>query len=389
MKKIGLLIFIFLIFINASKLQAQNTQNSKKIKFAYPLLAAYKRTLQHKNELKKYCKKYNVNFDLVFAIAMYESGGHSDLISKAGARGLLQIMPETQKIMKTPNKIKAGIKYLHYLINLFPNRIDKVIVAYNGGPKAADSERLKMESLQYLQGVSLYLRILKQYRKVIEKQTSELEIYSVKKEDKSWIDISLKTNQPILELRLFNPFLTVYGFRKNSKIVYSKKQINFKDFQVDTENDKITVKYKAKLGEIYHYLVNIFAADINDFRYDNGLWHNSQLFIAEKIQIGIPIKTITTHTIKENETISSIAKKYKISEWEIILTNALFDQKLETGKEIKIARFSTRIYEVKKGDTLYEIAKSYKIDYKNLAEYNNIKEPYIIYPGMKLYIPLK
>ena len=50
---------------------------------------------------------------------------------------------------------------------------------------------------------------------------------------------------------------------------------------------------------------------------------------------------------------------------------------------------SDNIYIVKKGDSLWKISKKCYGSgkkYKLIAEKNNIKEPYIIYPGQKLYI---
>jgi lipoprotein NlpD len=39
---------------------------------------------------------------------------------------------------------------------------------------------------------------------------------------------------------------------------------------------------------------------------------------------------------------------------------------------------------VKRGDTLYSIAWRYRFDYRRLASWNAIREPYTIYPGQKL-----
>lgn len=47
------------------------------------------------------------------------------------------------------------------------------------------------------------------------------------------------------------------------------------------------------------------------------------------------------------------------------------------------------IYVVKKGDTLSKIANKYGITYKELAEYNNISNPNVIYVGQKIKIPSK
>lgn len=46
---------------------------------------------------------------------------------------------------------------------------------------------------------------------------------------------------------------------------------------------------------------------------------------------------------------------------------------------------SVSVYKVRKGDTLYSISFRYGMDYKELAEINNIRSPYNIYVDQKLY----
>ena len=52
--------------------------------------------------------------------------------------------------------------------------------------------------------------------------------------------------------------------------------------------------------------------------------------------------------------------------------------------EVKVGLFPDT-YTVNSGDTLYSIAWLYELDYRSLAQWNNIKAPnYVIYPGQKL-----
>jgi lipoprotein NlpD len=44
------------------------------------------------------------------------------------------------------------------------------------------------------------------------------------------------------------------------------------------------------------------------------------------------------------------------------------------------------VHEVARGETLYSIAWRYGIDYRALAQRNNIRSPYIIYPGQRLQL---
>ncbi len=48
--------------------------------------------------------------------------------------------------------------------------------------------------------------------------------------------------------------------------------------------------------------------------------------------------------------------------------------------------FNAQRYTVKSGDTLYFIAWKYKLDFKQLAQWNNLSDPYRVYPGDRLLI---
>ncbi len=46
-------------------------------------------------------------------------------------------------------------------------------------------------------------------------------------------------------------------------------------------------------------------------------------------------------------------------------------------------------YEIKKGDTLYQISKDYNVNTKLLAELNGLNIDYYIYPGQTILVPKK
>ncbi len=49
-------------------------------------------------------------------------------------------------------------------------------------------------------------------------------------------------------------------------------------------------------------------------------------------------------------------------------------------------QYTPRIYTVQKGDTLYGISWAFNLDYKQVAEWNNIKSPYTIHIGDQIYL---
>lgn len=57
------------------------------------------------------------------------------------------------------------------------------------------------------------------------------------------------------------------------------------------------------------------------------------------------------------------------------------------GAEAPGAEYIT--YEIKKGDTLFNLASRYGVSWQTLAELNSLKEPYLLKIGQKIKIPSK
>ena len=92
-------------------------------------------------------QKYNIEPELIWAVAREESHFRYDAVSGAGALGLMQIMPPTGKdiaqrlgvaitdndLLNPEISIKFGSFYINSMLNMFDGDIDKAMAAYNGG----------------------------------------------------------------------------------------------------------------------------------------------------------------------------------------------------------------------------------------------------------------
>ena len=98
--------------------------------------------VQIQNMVTNACAKYNIDPKLVMALIQQESGFNQNAISKAGAQGLMQLMPATAKSLGVTNafnpqeNIEGGVKYLKGLLDRFHGNKILALAAYNAGPNA-------------------------------------------------------------------------------------------------------------------------------------------------------------------------------------------------------------------------------------------------------------
>ncbi|MDH3799458.1 MAG: lytic transglycosylase domain-containing protein [Desulfobacterales bacterium] len=89
-------------------------------------------------------QQYDVSFPLLKAIIKAESDFDPRAVSKKGAKGLMQIMPENFKPLgiKDPfdpsQNIHAGARYFKQMYDRFKGKLSLSLAAYNAGPKAVE-----------------------------------------------------------------------------------------------------------------------------------------------------------------------------------------------------------------------------------------------------------
>jgi len=87
---------------------------------------------------------HNLDVNLLASVVRAESGGHTLAVSKAGAKGLMQLMPETAQELgvgdsfRPDQNIAAGTAYLDALLTRYHDNLALALAAYNAGPAAVD-----------------------------------------------------------------------------------------------------------------------------------------------------------------------------------------------------------------------------------------------------------
>ena len=92
------------------------------------------------NIIRDAATKHNIPLHLAYGLIAQESSGNPNDISKAGAKGLCQLMDETAKDLGVKNSfdprenIMGGMRYLRDQLNKFNGDQKLALAAYNAGP---------------------------------------------------------------------------------------------------------------------------------------------------------------------------------------------------------------------------------------------------------------
>jgi soluble lytic murein transglycosylase-like protein len=132
---------------SSASLAAKDKANSK-IQAYFDVSPSFKAVRHH---MRDAAKTHRIDFELLQALIVAESGFDPLAVSPKGAIGLMQLMPDTakrfgvnadkkssveQKLRDPKTNINAGAKYLRMLINMFPGQMELAIASYNAGEGA-------------------------------------------------------------------------------------------------------------------------------------------------------------------------------------------------------------------------------------------------------------
>lgn len=169
--------------------------------------------------------------------------------------------------------------------------------------------------------------------------------------------------------------------------------------------------YTVKKGDTLYSIASKYNTTVQKI-IDLNYLKNTNLSIGQILRIPemytpsneISLPNYISYIVKKGDSLYSIAKKYGISVDTIIKDNALSNNNLVIGQELKIrvpsdevlecfgvdyvpsSVSNTTTYTVSKGDNLYSIAKKFNTSVDNLIKINNLKSNTLSI-GQKLNVP--
>lgn len=104
-------------------------------------------TTKYNDIIKSKSLKYAIPESLISSMIQQESGYNEKAVSPKGAKGLMQLMPQTAELMGVKDifnpeeNIEGGVKYLKNLLERFDGDVVKALAAYNAGPEIVEKNK--------------------------------------------------------------------------------------------------------------------------------------------------------------------------------------------------------------------------------------------------------
>ena len=243
-----------------------------------------------------------------------------------------------------------------------------IIIEYGFLDNPTDRNRLQRELLDYtegaIRGIALYYGI--PYK---EPEELTLDTYVVKKGD-SLYSIAKQFNTTIGALKAINELTG--NILQPGQIL---RLPNFVTFNTDP-NDIII--YKISKGDSLYSIAKKFGVSVNDIINYNQL---ANTLLSVNQQLLIPVNKVVesgkdphiNYVIKKGDTLYNIAKRYNVTPQELMDYNNLSSSLLNIGNTILIPQTKQLInYFVRTNDTLQSIAQRFNTTIDEIMKLNNL-----------------
>ena len=262
-------------------------------------------------------------------------------------------------------------KDYYYIMRDTPNN-ETVIVEYGFADTISDANLIKNDWEKLAEAVT---KAIVEYAggKYVAPLGSNY--YTVKSGDSLW-SISRKFGVTVNELKKVNNLSSNLLSIGQNLIIPGKK------------NNTSSNEYVVKKGDTLYGIANKYNVSVDNLKSYNNLSTDS-LSIGQIIKIPDNKVNSNEYVVKSGDSLYSISRKYGVSVDELMSVNNLKSTVLSVGQVLKIpnsGEVTNVIYTVKKGDSLWSIAKNNKTTVDAIVKLNNLSNANLSI-GQKLLLP--
>jgi membrane-bound lytic murein transglycosylase D len=373
-------------------------------------------------------------------LPLIESGFKEKALSHARALGLWQFIPSTgykfglkrnlyiDERLDPEASTDAAIAYLKELHSIFGDWAT-VLAAYNCG-EGRVLRTIKRQKLKYLDNFwDLYLQLPYETARYVPRFIatlhiiknmekygfSDIQTYESYNTEKIYIkksvhlkDIAKIINADLEGLRELNPALRYdivppEGCNVNvppGKITILTASL---DKLPEKKLEKSYAMHKVRRGETLSQIANRYRTSVKSIMLTNRLSKNNYILPGQLLKI--PSKTyltasdirpeiskskagITYYTVRRGDSLWSIAKRFHTSAGQLKRINNLNSNLLSIGQKIKVKSTNKTLikYQVKSGDSPFRIASQHNMSLKRFLNINDLSSSATIFPGQEVYV---
>ena len=309
-------------------------------------------------------------------------------LDNIGAAGQIERKVYQRRLPENPNKD-------YYFIIRDTGNLESLLVEYGFIDNANDASKLQNNLTDYVEGV---VKAIADYANIpyIPPTTDIVEVYYTVKRGDTLYSIASQFSTTVQKLKSLNN-LTSNNLQIGQVLLVTEK----------TYPDVST--YTVEKGDTLYGIANKFSTTVQAIKKINNLTTNT-LLPGQQIYIPTPSTPTPTqptnppvpqepetpyliYTVQRGDSLWKISQKYDIPVNDIIAFNNLSSANLQIGDELRIPITSQEdntsnqfSYTVKKGDTLWSIAKQFNVSVDSIKATNNLASN-LLTLGQTLIIP--
>lgn len=250
---------------------------------------------------------------------------------------------------------------------------EPIIVEYGFVDNQKDANRIKNNLEKYAEAV---VKAVAEYKNIPYGESYSSTAYTVQRGDTLW-NIAKKFNTNVNEIKRINNL--------KSNVLYVGQTLKVPGYY---KAEDTNISYVVKKGDNLYLIAKTYGLNVNDLKKYNNL-PNDLLSIGQIIRIPLTTSIIlpsedeiineeNTYIVKKGDTLWSISKEFNVDINDIKNKNNLVSDILNVGSVIiiptgKEASNDIIVYTVKKGDSLWSLAREYKTTIDDIKQLNNLK----------------